>query len=147
MITDDGDDDMHGKLAVWSNHFSHGLTLERLPKVVTKPLVVGESVATYYVKPSQLVQFAGDRPYKTYYGRNEALTVDVYQNVVKMAKPLWAYYSPSEVSWFGIEHMNLGYNDYSRLPDERDGIFANKPYEEGKARLPDRAYSPLRYHV
>ncbi|MDB5117232.1 MAG: beta-galactosidase [Mucilaginibacter sp.] len=132
FITDDGDEDMHGKLAVWSKHFSHGLTLERLPKVVDKPLVVGESGATYYGKPAQLFQFAGERAYEDYYGRNEALAVDVYQNVVKMAKPLLAYYSPSEVSWFGIEHMNLGYSDYSRLPDEHDGIFAGKPYEEGK---------------
>ncbi|HTH83644.1 MAG TPA: glycoside hydrolase family 2 TIM barrel-domain containing protein [Mucilaginibacter sp.] len=132
FITDDGDEDMHGKLAVWSKHFSHGITLERLPKVVTKPLIVGESGATYYGKPAQLVQFAGDKPYESYYGRNEALAVDVYQNVIQMAKPLLAYYSPSEVSWFGIEHMNLGYSDYSRLPDEHDGIFAGKPYEEGK---------------
>lgn len=132
FITDDGDEDMHGNLAVWSKHFSHGITLERLPKVVTKPLVVGESGATYYGKPNQLVQFAGDKPYESYYGRNEALAVDVYQNVIQMAKPFLAYYSPSEVSWFGIEHMNLGYSEYSRLPDEHDGIFAGKPYEEGK---------------
>ncbi len=132
FITDDGDEDMHGNLAVWSKHFSHGLTLGRLPKVVDKPLVVGESGATYYGKPAQLVQFAGDKPYESYYGRNEALAVDVYQNVVKMAKPLLAYYSPSEVSWFGIEHLNLGYSDYSRLPELTDGVFAGKPYEEGK---------------
>jgi beta-galactosidase len=132
FITDDGDEDMHGNLAVWSKHFSHGLTLGRLPKVVDKPLVVGESGATYYGKPAQLVQFAGEKPYENYYGRNEALAVDVYQNVVKMAKPFLAYYSPSEVSWFGIEHMNLGYSDYTRLPEATDGIFAGKPYEEGK---------------
>ncbi len=132
FITDDGDEDMHGNLAVWSKHFSHGLTLGRLPKVADKPLVVGESGATYYGKPAQLVQFAGDKPYENYYGRNEALAVDVYQNVVKMAKPFLAYYSPSEVSWFGIEHLNLGYSDYSRLPELTDGVFAGKPYEEGK---------------
>jgi beta-galactosidase len=132
FITDDGDEDMHGNLSVWSKHFSHGLTLERLPAVADKPLVVGESGATYYGKPSQLVQFAGDKPYESYYGRNEALAVDVYQNVIKMAKPRLSYYSPSEVSWFGIEHLNIGYSDYSRLPDERDGVFAGKPYKEGK---------------
>ncbi|MDB5110226.1 MAG: beta-galactosidase, partial [Mucilaginibacter sp.] len=132
FITDDGDEDMHGNLPVWSKHFSHGLTLDRLPKNMDKPLIVGESGATYYGKPSQLFQFAGEKPYASYYGRNEALAIDVYQNVVKMAKPYLAYYSPSELSWFGIEHMNLGYHDYSRLPDEHDGIFAGKPYEEGK---------------
>lgn len=49
-----------------------------------------------------------------------------------MAIPYLAYYSPSEVCWFGLEHMNLGYHDFSRLPNLSDGIFAGKPYEEGK---------------
>ena len=95
-------------------------------------MIVGESGATYYGKPDQLYQFAGDKPYISYYGRNEALAVDVYQNVQKMAKPFLAYYSPSEVCWFGLEHLNLGYGDYSRLPDGQDGVFAGKVYEEGK---------------
>jgi beta-galactosidase len=49
-----------------------------------------------------------------------------------MARPYLAYFSPSEVSWFGIEHLNPGYHDYSRLPNLGDGVFAGKPYEEGK---------------
>jgi beta-galactosidase len=28
--------------------------------------------------------------------------------------------------------MNLGYHDFSRLPNQKDGIFPMKPYEEGK---------------
>jgi beta-galactosidase len=132
FITDDGDEDMHGNLAVWSKHFGHGLTLDRLPKDMNKPLVVGESGATYYGKPKDLYQFVGEKAYESYYGRSEALAIDVYQNVVKMARPMLSYFSPSEVCWFGIEHMNLGYHDYSRLPDPNDGIFAGKPYEEGK---------------
>ena len=43
-----------------------------------------------------------------------------------------SYYSPSEVCWFGLEHMNLGYHHFERLPSLTDGIFAGKPYEEGK---------------
>lgn len=49
-----------------------------------------------------------------------------------MALPYLSYYSPSEVCWFGLEHMNLGYHDFNRLPNLTDGIFAGKPYEEGK---------------
>ncbi len=131
FITDDGDKDMNGHLPVWSKHFGHGLQLNNLPDI-DKPLVIGESGATYYGKPSALYQFVGDKAYESYYGRNEALAIDVYQNVVKMARPLLAYFSPSEVSWFGIEHLNLGYSDYSRLPDATDGVFAGLSYQEGK---------------
>ncbi|GAB6010684.1 glycoside hydrolase family 2 protein [Viscerimonas tarda] len=132
FITLDGDRDMDGRLPVWSKHFGHGLRTGDLPQGLNKPLIVGESGATYYGKPIQLYPFAGDKAFESYYGRSEALAIDAYQNAVEMAKPYLAYYSPSEVCWFGIEHMNLGYHDYSRLPNLRDGIFAGKPYEEGK---------------
>ncbi|MDR1170511.1 MAG: beta-galactosidase, partial [Prevotellaceae bacterium] len=132
FITLDGDRDMDGRLPVWSKHFGHGLRTGDLPTGLNKPLIVGESGATYYGKPSQLYPFAGDKAFESYYGRSEALAIDVYQNAVQMARPLLAYYSPSEVSWFGIEHLNLGYHDFSRLPNLSDGIFAGKPYEEGK---------------
>ncbi|GHV24885.1 hypothetical protein FACS1894176_02150 [Bacteroidia bacterium] len=132
FVTLDGDRDMDGRLPVWSKHFGHGLRTEELPKDLNKPLIVGEFSATYYGKPSQLYPFAGDKAFESYYGRSEALAVDVYQNAVLMARPYLAYFSPSEVSWFGIEHLNLGYHDFSRLPNLQDGIFAGKPYEEGK---------------
>jgi beta-galactosidase len=132
FVTLDGDRDMNGALPVWSKHFGHGLLVDDLPENLNKPLIVGEFSATYYGKPSQLYPFSGDKAYESYYGRNEALAIDVYQNAVKMARPYLAYFSPSEVSWFGIEHLNLGYHDFSRLPNLSDGIFAGKPYEEGK---------------
>ena len=131
FITDDGDEDMNGNLPVWSKHFGHGLQLNRLPDN-DKPLVIGECGATYYGKPSQLFPFSGEKAFESYDGRSEALAVDIYQNVVKMARPLLAYFSPSEVCWFGIEHMNMGYHDYSRLPKASDGIFAGLPYQESK---------------
>ncbi len=132
FLTLDGDRDMDGRLPVWSKHFGHGLRTSDLPEGLNKPLIVGESGATYYGRPMQLYPFAGDKAFESYYGRSEALAIDVYQNAVYMARPYLAYYSPSEVCWFGIEHMNLGYHDFSRLPNLADGIFAGQPYEEGK---------------
>jgi beta-galactosidase len=131
FVTLDGDRDMDGRLPVWSKHFGHGLHLEDLPEGLGKPLVVGENGATYYGKPDQLVQFAGMLPYVDYKGRNEALARDLYQNVREMALPCLAYFSPSEVSWFGLEHLNLGYRDFSRLPGLSDGIFPSMEYREG----------------
>ncbi|MDR2058106.1 MAG: beta-galactosidase [Dysgonamonadaceae bacterium] len=132
FITLDGDRDMNGQLPVWSKHFGHGLQLNDLPDNLNKPLVVGESGATYYGRPIQLYPFVGEKAFESYTGRNEALAIDAYQNAVFMARPYLSYFSPSEVCWFGLEHLNLGYNDFSRLPVLSDGIFAGKPYEEGK---------------
>lgn len=132
MVTSDGDRDLDGNLPVWSKHFGHGLKLDQLPVDINKPIVIGESGGTYYAKPKELFPFIGLKAYGSYYQRNEALAIDVYQNIVHMARPLLAYYSPSELCWFGIEHMNLGYHDYSRLPNEHDGVFPAKAYEEGK---------------
>ena len=132
FITRDGDRDMDGRLPVWSKHFAHGLKLEDLPRNLDKPLVVGESGATYYGRPIQLYPFVGEKAFLSYEGRSEALAIDVYQNVRQMALPYLSYYSPSEICWFGLEHMNLGYHDFNRLPNLTDGIFAGKPYKEGK---------------
>lgn len=132
FITLDGDRDLDGRMPVWSRHLAHGLELHQIPTDNPRPLIVGESGATYYGRPEQLYQFVGQDAYRDYHGRNRALGVDVYQNVMQMALPMLDYYSPSEVCWFGIEHLPLGYSDFSRLPDSSDGIFAGRPYEEGK---------------
>ncbi len=128
-ISCDGDEDLHGSLPVWSKHFGHGLPLDRLPQL-GKPLMVGESGGTYYATPGQLAEFNGDRSYESYGGRNEALAIDVYQNIVMMARPRLAYYSASELAWFGLEHLPLGYRDHGRRPKLGDGLFF-APYAEG----------------
>lgn len=132
FITLDGDRDMDGRLPVWSRHLAHGNELHLIPKDLNKPLVVGEAGATYYGRPSQLYQFSGERAFFSYEGRNEALGVDLYQNIQNMAKPYLSYFSSSEVAWYGLEHLNLGYHDFTRLPNLTDGIFPAKNYEDGK---------------
>lgn len=128
----DGDEDLRGAMPVWNKHFGHGLPRpEWLPKEPTKPLMVGESGGSYYARPGQLAVFNGDRAYESYRGRNESLAIDVYDNIVNLALPKLAFFSPAETAWFGIEHLNLGYRDFSRLPNAADGVWF-KPFEEGK---------------
>mgnify|MGYP000474708031 CR=1 FL=1 len=129
-ISCDGDEDLGGRLPVWSKHFGHGLPVAQLPRDLDKPLMVGESGGTYYAFPERLTEFNGERAYASYRGRTEALAIDIYDNIVRMALPHLAYFSPSEVAWFGIEHLNMGYHDFTRLPNEKDGIFFGA-YEEG----------------
>ena len=138
-ISCDGDQDLEGALPVWSRHFGLGLPLNDLPAAsVVKPLMVGESGGTYYARPSQMAEFNGQSAYESYAGRNDALGIDVYQNIVKMARPFLTFFSASETVWFGVEHLNVGYSDFSRLPDLTDGVFFG-PYAEGEPGLqPER---------
>ena len=129
----DGDEDLSGALPVWSKHYGHNLPpLEENTRGVDKPLMVGESGGTYYARPAELTGLAGERAYLDYAGRNDALGVDIYQNVVKMARPNLAYFSASETVWFGLEHLPFGYSDFTRLPTREDGVFFEGVSPEGK---------------
>ncbi len=137
FITIDGDRDLNGNLAVWSRHFGDsdilGGVLEAKKNLnAPKPMVVGEFGATYYGNPSRVYKYWGDEVFTSYAARNKALAGDLYRAVKTVALPHLAYFSPSEVCWFGIEHLPYGYKDFSRLPNLDDGIFPKKPYEEGK---------------
>ncbi len=137
FVTVDGDGDLEGALPVWSRHLGDGFDAGRIAKIresmgSQKPIVIGEFGATYYGMPPRVWKYAGDRAFESYAGRNEALATDLYKNVSEMAVPHAAYFSPSEVCWFGIEHLNYGYSDFSRLPGPGDGVFPAKAYEEGR---------------
>ncbi len=71
------------------------------------------------------------RAYESYAGRNEALAIDLYDNIVQLARPKLSFYSPAETAWFGIEHLPFGYSDFTRLPNATDGVWF-KPFEENK---------------
>jgi beta-galactosidase len=131
-ISCDGDEDVRGTMPVWNRHFGHGLpAADAIPRNLDKPLMVGESGGSYYALPAQLASFNGDRAYASYIGRNEALAIDVYDNIVNLALPKLTFYSPAETAWFGLEHLNFGYRDFSRLPNAEDGVWF-KPFEDGK---------------
>ncbi len=137
FVTLDGDGDLNGKLPVWSKHFGDGNRFEEMKRIKAglnepKPVIIGEFGATYYGMPNRIYKYAGDVVYKSYAGRNEALAVDLYQNYRDVIKDNVAYFSPSEICWFAIEHLPFGYSNFERLPNLQDGVFPAKPYEEGK---------------
>ena len=129
----DGDEDLFGALPIWSKHYGHNLPpLEADTRGIDKPLMVGENGGTYYARPADLAVFAGERAFLDYAGRNEALGVDLYQNIVKMARPSLAFFSASETVWFGLESLPFGYADFTRLPTLADGVFFEGIPPEGK---------------
>lgn len=135
-ISCDGDEDMNGQLPVWSKHWGDGWkdkqkTHYQLPQDSSKPWMLGEYSGSYYAAPDRLDYLNGDRAYESYAGRAEALGIDIYELGTGLARGKLDYFSASEVVWFGLEHLNFGYSDFSRLPTLSDGVFFNCPYEEG----------------
>lgn len=128
FITCDGDEDLRGTLPVWSKHYGHGV--RDLPAGVTKPMVIGENGGTYYARPCQMAEFNGERAFESYAGRNQALGIDLYNQLRHFDNRL-IYFSPSELMWFGLEHLPYGYSDFSRLPTVEDGVFF-PDFEEGR---------------
>ena len=120
-ISVDGDQDLEGALPVWSRHMGIGLPKD-LPDL-DKPRMIGEHGGTYYAAPPLLAPFNGDRAYESYEGRNEALAMDLYRMVTQVAKPQLTVFSASEMVWFGLQQLPLGYRTDERLPDKTDGVF------------------------
>ena len=140
-ISVDGDEDLQGVLPTWSKHFAIGVPT--VPEV-NKPLMIGEHGGTYYAPPTLLEPLIGERAYEDWRGRNEGLAVDLYRTLVQ-AQPKLAFFSPSELAWFGLEQLPFGYRNHRRVPNLQDGIFFG-PFVEGKPgiqieRLPPYAMS------
>lgn len=128
FVTCDGDEDLKGTLPVWSKHYGHGRREFDIP--TEKPVVIGENGGTYYARPEQMAEFNGDLAFESYSGRNYALGIDLYQQLKVLGNRL-AYFSASELMWFGLEHLPYGYSDFTRLPTFEDGVFFTN-FEEGR---------------
>jgi beta-galactosidase len=126
-VSVDGDKDLEGTLPVWSRHIGIGLPND-LPGT-EKPRMIGEHGGTYYAGPDRTVEIGGERPYESYDGRNEALAFDLYRMITEVAQPDLAFFSPSELVWFGLEQLPFGYETTKRPPNQEDGVFFSY-YEE-----------------
>ena len=132
-VSVDGDGDLEGTMPVWSKHFGVGLPAEEslsAPGSV-KPSMVGEHGGTYYAGPPRLKEINGNKSYESYDARNEALAIDLYRMITTTAKKELAFFSPSELGWFGLEHLPFGYRVNNRPPSKADGVFFPN-YVEGQ---------------
>ena len=126
-ISVDGDEDLQGVLPTWSKHFAIGVPT--LPNI-NKPLMIGEHGGTYYAPPTLLEPLVGERAYENWRGRDEGLAIDLYRTIVE-TQPKLAFFSPSELAWYGLDFLPFGYRDHTRVPNLSDGIFFG-PFVEGK---------------
>ncbi len=119
-VSVDGDEDLNGVLPVWNRHF--GIGLPDVPEI-NKPRMIGEHGGTYFALPDSLENLGGERVWEGVSGRNEALGVDLYRTITERAKPGLAVFSPSELAWFGLEHLPFGFSSLARVPGHRDGVW------------------------
>ena len=135
-ISCDGDETLEGRLPVWSKHWGDNWMEKRhhsfkLPEDDSLPLMLGEFTGSYYGLPHWMDYMLGDHTHRTYAGRVDAMGIDIYEMLTEMGLDKLDYFSASETVWFGLEHLSLGYNDYTRLPDKSDGVFFIANYKEG----------------
>lgn len=147
-ISCDGDEDLNGRLDIWSRHWGDGWKDKqqrdyKLPERDLKPIMLGEYSGSYYGLPHRLDYLNGDRAYESYAGRVEALGIDVYELACGLARDRLDYFSASETVWFGLEHLNFGYDDFSRVPTAQDGVFFTRPYAEGEPGMQPERLPPF----
>ena len=135
-ISCDGDETLGGRVPVWSKHWGDNWLEKRhhsfkLPEDESLPLMLGEFTGSYYGLPHWMDYMLGDHTHRTYAGRVDAMGIDIYEMLTQVGLNKLDYFSASETVWFGLEHVALGYNDYTRLPNEKDGVFFTAEYKEG----------------
>lgn len=122
-VSVDGDEDLEGALPVWSRHWGMGVPNPRELPQTNKPRMMGEHGGTYFAGPGLMAGIIGDRAFESYAARNKALGVEVYRTITQSAKPEMAFFSPSELAWFGLEQLPYGYRTDLRPPGKSDGVF------------------------
>ena len=127
----DGDHDLDGRLPVNIAHYGTAEDYLRQAEESTKPYGVGEGSIGYYGTPSQAAKFIGDRAYRSFEDRMDAVAIDSYELIAKGQRPSASYCSTFNLAWYGNEALPLGMKDISRKPQPTDGIFF-KEYIEGK---------------
>ncbi len=135
-ISCDGDETLEGRIKIWSKHWGDNWLEKqhhsyKLPEDESLPVMLGEFTGSYYGLPHWMDYMLGDHTHKTYAGRVDAMGIDIYEMLTQMGIDKLDYFSASETVWFGLEHISLGYNDYTRLPNENDGVFLTAEYTEG----------------
>ena len=113
----------------------------RQAKESTKPYGVGGAGIGYYGTPSQAAKFIGDRAYRSFKDRMDAVAIDSYELIAKGQRPRSSYCSTFNLAWYGNEVLPLGMKDISKKPRPTDGIFF-KGYVEGKPGVQPERLGP-----
>lgn len=94
------------------------------------PWGIGEQGMGYFGTPKQVSAFNGNRAYESQLGRMEGLGIEAYDLIKTQLELNASYSSIFNVIWYGLQPLELGLSDLSRLSNPEDGIHFGE-YIEG----------------
>lgn len=139
-IQSDGDKDLNGRLGLWTIHCAAQHT-DVIPP--GKFWGVTEGGSAYFGKPAYYKPFVGDRAFRSFNDRLDALGIECYNLLRTLREQQADIYSTVNLVWHGIKPLPVGLSDPSKkqIPLS-DGVFFG-PYEEGKPGIQPERIAPF----
>ena len=139
-VQSDGDKDLNGRLDVWLIHCG-GEHTDTIPP--NKLWGVTEGGSSYYGKPEHYEKFVGDRAYRSFKDRMDALAKEDYNLIRSLRQQDADIMNVWNLVWHALKPLPLGLKEVSkRQLDLTDGVFFG-PYVEGKPGVQPERLAPF----
>jgi glycosyl hydrolase family 2 len=139
-IQSDGDKDLDGRLDVYTIHCGSRYE-DPIPK--NKLWGVTEGGSSYFGKPGYYETYVGDRAYRSFHDRMDALAIECYHLTRKQRNDDADICVGWNLAWHGIKPLPVGLKDVSRKQLAlTDGVFF-APYMEGKPGIQPERIAPF----
>jgi beta-galactosidase len=139
-VQSDGDKDLNGRLDVWTIHCGGGHE-DTIPP--NKLWGVTEGGSSYYGKPGHYEQFVGDRAYRSFKDRMDALAKEDYNLIRSLRKQGADIMNVWNLVWHALKPLPLGLKEVSKRRLElTDGVFFGT-YIEGKPGVQPERLAPF----
>lgn len=139
-VQSDGDKDLNGRLDVWTIHCG-GAHSDTIPP--NKLWGVTEGGSSYYGKPGHYEPFVGDRAYRGFKDRMDALAKEGYNLIRSLREQNADILNAWNLVWHALKPLPLGLADPSKEQLAlSDGVFFG-PYEEGKPGVQPERIAPF----
>lgn len=139
-VQSDGDKDLNGRLDVWLIHCG-GEQKDVIPP--NKVWGVTEGGSSYYGTPGYYEAFVGDRAYRSFKDRMDALAKEDYNLIRSLRQQDADIMSVWNLVWHAMKPLPLGLKDVSKKKLAlSDGVFFG-PYIEGKPGVQPERIAPF----
>ncbi|MCL4206207.1 MAG: hypothetical protein KJ000_27300 [Pirellulaceae bacterium] len=139
-VQSDGDKDLNGRLDVWTIHCG-GAYSDTIPP--NKLWGVTEGGSSYYGKPGHYEPIVGDRAYRSFQDRSDALARENYHLIRSLRAQEADILNAWNLVWHALKPLPLGLREVSkRRLDLTDGVFFG-PYVEGKPGVQPERIAPF----
>jgi hypothetical protein len=140
-VQSDGDRDLEGRLPVFTIHWGDGPFRWDYASLPEKPWGVTEGGSSYYGRPSSYTRWVGDRAFRSFSDRMDALAIEDY-GILKEVRAHGGACNVTNLCWHGLKPLPLGLRDRGKKTlDLADGIHF-RPFVEGKPGIQPERLGP-----